>query len=281
MWRKFRKMGLKPALHHYNLLLRTVNECGVGKQGFSPELLQFDTCAISGGREKKRGLTGKGAVDVTFEQQKQIETFRDIDSALAKYERVDDSVGGNSELHLIEESSSNVTCEHVGDDQSYEQTSDNVDHNCSEIVEVENSSEQEVSENKEWWELDIFSDTDTSRSLEKHIPQLPNVLEIDEDFSSLVHVGMMTKSYERFALLGGLDGFLETLRKNNISGDLVTFTQLIKAVPYQMENEIVVAMKVAGVQADTDFYNHLIYRRAKYHKQQAVVRITFYPHYHD
>lgn len=281
MWRKFRKMGLKPAIHHYNLLLRTVNECGVGRQGFSPELLQFDSRAISGGREKNRGLTLKGAVDVTFKQQKQIETFRDIDSALAKYERVEDSPGGNSELHLTKESSSNVTCEHVGNDQSYEQTSDNVNHNCSEIVEVQNISEQEVSENKEWWELDIFSDLDTFRSLEEHIPQLPNVLEIDEDFSSLVHVGMMTKSYERFALLGGLDGFLETLRKNDISGDLVTFTQLIKAVPYQLENEIVVAMKVAGVQPDTDFYNHLIYRRAKYHKQQAVVRNTFYPHCHD
>ena len=266
VWRKFQKIGIKPERLDFNLLLRAVNECGVGETGLSPELLHAaDNMEIQTNKKTRKLLSRL--------QRKQIGEFKQIDSAIAKYECTDEILGTNTkethdntiELAVIEDVGNNDNWTDLVLDSSHSESID------GDVMPINLSND--LSDNKEWWELDIFSETDPPKStgVVEVRPQLPNVLELDEDLSTVVSIDRMKRNDDRFALLGGLDAFLKTLEKNNVTGDIVTFTQLLKSVPKHQENEVIIAMKVAGVKADTDFYNHLIYRRSKFYKDEAFV----------
>lgn len=275
VWRKFRKLGVQPCLRAYNLLLRAVRECGIGDPDLVNRLLDgkiqidrnlgtnerykaLDSSSID--REslsndmprmpKKYKQKEDNAVNERKAERKvrnRVKSFQEIDKLLAKYQ--------------LSEKENEINDPDFEDPQ-------NEDHKSEE------KESKDLQVRKEWWQLDVFENpVGTTAVSELEVASneinLPNILNPDEDFSSVIQVSAVTSKEDRLAFLGGMDGFLKTLEKENIKPDIVTYTQLAQVVPEHLEDELIDEMWINGIKPDTDFYNLLIRKRVMVDKQRA------------
>lgn len=286
VWRKMKKFGIQPSLASYNLLVRTVNECGIGDQKLIDKLLDStegtsqtvkETMYLEAKHIESKTETsaseersvevdpemfvdsGKNLPEPTVSstgnmskfQRKKSETFKEIDALLTKYDL------GESQLNEISERSGNQV--------------DELDLSDDNIVDTV----VPVNENKEWWELDIFKTPVDGLTFAKEeervdVVALPDILDPNEDFSAIVKVGPVKTKEERLALLGGVDGFLSMLLEQKITPDIVTYTQLAQVVPDYLEDRLIEEMWANGVKPDIDFYNQLIAKRARKDREGAL-----------
>ncbi|XP_052262506.1 pentatricopeptide repeat-containing protein 1, mitochondrial-like isoform X2 [Dreissena polymorpha] len=260
VWRKMLKMGVKPTIRSYNMLLRAVNECGIGEaktflNGLSGESLP--------GVEHSNSLQRKGGKNLLWLPRNQEKEFQGIDAVLEKYEVPQVSGVGNVE-NAIDVEERLATGELSDDENGF--------HSREPLVEpfdldVQETSSTDLLENKEWWELDIFPVKSSlpsefiSQSSHGMFANLPNILNpSDSDPIPDLDYRLVKGPRERFALLGGVAGILNTLQKDGNSPNTTTFSLMSKAIPLNnnQENDLIAAMQLADVQPDTDFFNHLM-----------------------
>ena len=93
---------------------------------------------------------------------------------------------------------------------------------------------------------------------------LPNLLAVRPHMGSMLSLSEIQKPHERFLLMGGLTGFLDTMKKNNITPDIQMFTLMLEVVPPTIaaEKQILSFIRKIGLKADIDFFNILIKKRS-------------------
>lgn len=112
------------------------------------------------------------------------------------------------------------------------------------------------------------NDNTTSNSLQiqsdAESMELPDLLAPKPHLGSMVSLAEVTKPHERFLLLGGLHGFLQSMKSKNITPDIQTFTTMLEVIPptRAAEKQILMYIRKIGLKADIDFFNILIKKRA-------------------
>lgn len=107
-----------------------------------------------------------------------------------------------------------------------------------------------------------ISSQDSSLKTNSHV-QLPNVLNINENFSDILAVSTITTPQDRFAMVGGMKGFFKDMEKYGVKPDIQTFDQMLSVVHPEEELELLTIMDTMGVQADSDFYANLMLKKCK------------------
>ncbi|XP_054732525.1 pentatricopeptide repeat-containing protein 1, mitochondrial [Anastrepha obliqua] len=94
--------------------------------------------------------------------------------------------------------------------------------------------------------------------------EMPNLLAPQPHLGSLVSLAEVTCPHERFLLLGGLTGFLNLMKVNQVTPDIETFTTLLEVIPptYAAEKQLLSFVRKIGLKADVDFFNILIKKRS-------------------
>lgn len=94
---------------------------------------------------------------------------------------------------------------------------------------------------------------------------LPNLLDINSDFSNVQSLAVIGKPSDRLALLGGADGFLGSMTANDVKPDVKCLSLLAEILPgkKQEENQLLQYVKEHKVKVDIDFYNVFIRRRTR------------------
>lgn len=294
VWRKFNRMGIKPSVRDYNLLLRCVRECGIGDKNSLNNILGLGdrntylianntlmphatVCDMYVESKQENGdmlsgilLASKCKNDdvLDFDKSTDKPTYKlshvkqmamntQIDELISKFEDVHDAVASSSEVKDDSDSCENWAV-HV------------------EGAEVPISSEKGIvamPDTKKWWEMDIFQVTSKKHgSVVENInpASIPNILDPDKELSPAIHLDDIKTESDRFALLGGLNQFLRNLEKENIKPDIKTYTQLISVVPSYCEDRLLDEMEMAGCKADITFYNHLIMKRFKTNRARDI-----------
>lgn len=256
-------MRIQPSLKSYNLLLRAVRECGIGDPKLVNKLL-----GEAGGRENVHtestesirllepvGQQKEISYDLITEtdqmireqnQRKKTDSFKEIDEVLSKYVS---TVEETDTIDLTEE-------EHAGNEKL------------------------DIHENKDWWELDIFETSVKDLVLKNselervdvEEANLPDILDPNENFTSVIQIEAVKNEMDRLALLGGMKGFLQTLKQRKIKPNIVTYTQLSQVVPDHLVDRVLDEMWAANLLPDIDFYTQLIRRKVRYDKEGAWVR---------
>lgn len=260
-------MRIQPTLKSYNLLLRAVKECGIG----DPKLVNKLLGEVGGVQENVHkestesirllepvGQQKESSYDLTIEtdqmiieqnQRKKTAAFKEIDEVLSKYVSTGEEM---DTIDLTEE-------EHAGNEKL------------------------DMHENKDWWELDIFETSVKDLALRNSEQErvdveeanLPDILDPNENFTSVIQIEAVKNESDRLALLGGMKGFLQTLKQRKIKPNIITYTQLSQVVPDHLVDRVLDAMWVAGLPPDIDFYTQLIRRKVRYDKEGAWVSCTY------
>lgn len=275
VWRKFRQLGVQPSLKAYNLLLRAVRDCGIGdpkivnrllvQEGRNDRRLKYNDShkALEAGSNTVKSFNenmpnlledGKQHKDHTrydnIADGKNVTSFQEIDELLEKYQ-LNEEENNTGQVELP-----------------------------TEVSKTAGNESRDLQIRKEWWELDVFENSDRAVTLKDaegkfndiNEINLPNILDPSENFSSVIHVDAVTTKEDRLALLGGMTGFLRFLEEENIKPDIVTYTQLAQVVPRHLEDILIDEMWANGLKPDVDFYNLLMRKRTKYDKSGVWVR---------
>lgn len=93
--------------------------------------------------------------------------------------------------------------------------------------------------------------------------ELPNLLARLPHLGSLVALGEIRTAEERFAVIGGLHGFLKEMDIAKEIPNVKTFSQILDVIPqtYEAEKDVLKLMRNYGVRTDVDFFNLLMKRR--------------------
>lgn len=93
---------------------------------------------------------------------------------------------------------------------------------------------------------------------------MPNLLAAEPTLGSLIRLSEVQEPHERFILLGGLSGFLEEMKKRNITPSIEMFTALLEVIPptKTAEKQLLSYVRRIGLKADIDFFNILIKQRS-------------------
>ncbi|ALC43076.1 CG4611, partial [Drosophila busckii] len=94
--------------------------------------------------------------------------------------------------------------------------------------------------------------------------ELPNLLLPSPKLGSLVSLAEVHRPHERFLLLGGLTGYLELMKRHNITPDIQCFTTMLEVIPptNAAEKQLLSFVRRIGLKADIDFFNILIKQRS-------------------
>ncbi|XP_052818580.1 pentatricopeptide repeat-containing protein 1, mitochondrial-like [Mya arenaria] len=320
VWRKMLDMGVRPSLNSFNLLLRTVKECGIGQAAtfveaitgetatFSPSLTEetrtfaptqsngshdFQVSDKSGGvkitninrisgslksMKKERQLMdtklqSNSNTNDNLELRKDCQLqnnvyatseFVEIDSFLDRYDHsLTDDFGvsdHSGEIGLVEADFDEEKC---NDDELEAAIDLDAVQGSSGVSKEMSEMSTAIEENKPWWEFDVFFDGDSTSEVElkEVLPSLPDILD-PRDNSPMPNLNYkrVDGPIERFALLGGINGFLKSLSSHGLKPDLITFSQMVAAIPLKDAGakDMIIALCMSESKADTDFYNHLI-----------------------
>lgn len=99
----------------------------------------------------------------------------------------------------------------------------------------------------------------------KKVPtvKLPNVLKPNEDFSHIISVNNLSSPHDRFAMVGGMMGYLSDMEKYNVIPNVETFDQMLSLISPEEEQTMLDVMKYKGVKPDIDLLTNLMYKRCK------------------
>ena len=285
VWRKFRKLGIKPDLKSYNLLLHAVDVCGIGDPLLVNKLLgKSDMQSYPSITEDIKAIEAKRADDEDDEEMGRLaekislkknsehaQTVKQIDGLLEKYNQAFES-----SQDII-----NADNDRDENDKVTEKTQKTeCDSEDNKVIDVKIENESMV--HKEWWQQDIFENIDTAlenttamTEINEDQVNLPNILDPNENFSSIIHVKQIKKPQDRLALIGGVDGILKSLKVDNVKPDMKFYTGLAQSAPHHLGDRVIDIMWAKGMKPDITFYNVLLGKRALQDKQSAWVRIVY------
>lgn len=105
----------------------------------------------------------------------------------------------------------------------------------------------------------------------ENVDSTPNFLSLQPHLGSLVSISEIKLPEDRLLLLGGQAGFLEEMKKANVTPDIKTFTSLLEVIPPTLaaEKHIISTIRKIGLKADIDFFNVLIKKRSMRYDYQA------------
>jgi pentatricopeptide repeat domain-containing protein 1 len=59
---------------------------------------------------------------------------------------------------------------------------------------------------------------------------LPNILNPNEDFSHVISISNVSTPQDRFAMVGGMTGFLSDMKRNGVQCNVKTFDQMLSLI---------------------------------------------------
>ncbi|KAL4715875.1 hypothetical protein ACJJTC_014607 [Scirpophaga incertulas] len=90
----------------------------------------------------------------------------------------------------------------------------------------------------------------------------PNLLSKEIHIDEVLALKEVHTVHDKFAVIGGYDGFLKEMELYNVKPDIKTFTQMLPLLSdTEKENNILGIMKLLDIKPDIDFYNILIKNR--------------------
>ena len=255
-----RQKKVSPQIHQYNLLLRAVRDCGIGSIEFAQQLIR-----------KKPAIDAPHREVITAINAPREDTSIDI----SKHDGY--KVLGGDEEHIRE----TLTIKMVDAQDESDDVADK---------EMGNDKDKE---HKYWWQYDnkVKPETQPSpkpasgQSTKEQVPSvlsansidreqplsgvsildmaIPNILNPRGRFQSVMSLNDLDTPTKRLALIGGMPGFLSHMRKDGVTPDIRTFTQLLDAIPScrDAESDLLAVMSVHEVKPDVDFFNLLIRKR--------------------
>ncbi|GCC36117.1 hypothetical protein chiPu_0014609 [Chiloscyllium punctatum] len=248
IWREMLKLGVKPDVKSYNLLLRATRDCGLGDPAVASRLLLADDGEVWQLKQHRR-----------VKGQKEARSSKNTTTMV---------VGLLEEQLLGQASDQPSTCR-VSEPEA-EQSGETL----PKLMEAQNllsnnGQEKElVSQGVPILELvprsQIFAvDSDSSKLPET--AHLPNLLDVQVNKKNLISLGTVATPPDRLALIGCLNGFLNKMKEDSAPPDIKTFTLLAEVVEpnSQSESSLVAFMEEYGVKPDVSFYNTLIRKKSK------------------
>lgn len=220
----------------YNLMLRVIKECEVGDPVLAQQLLLPINPAATMKLFKKENATRK-----------------------------DDSTGKQIDVNKVDEISL-LPLDSKSLPASSSLDSPSIASSSTDVISVTASStnrQQEIGGN----DLDS-SNTDRSIPVNEDFSDvsvvnsyLPNILNPNEDFSHVVSISNVSTPQDRFAMVGGMTGFLTDMKRNGVQCDVKTFDQMLSLISPDCENQLLEIMENEGVKPDIDLLTHLAYKR--------------------
>jgi hypothetical protein len=108
----------------------------------------------------------------------------------------------------------------------------------------------------------------SSNKLEKSrnegsLPRIPDILSPNPDIHNLIGIESVARASDRLSLLGGVQGLLSRMRRDDVKPDIKTFSMLVDCIESNVESEerLLVEMRKSGVDMDTPFCNLLMRKR--------------------
>ena len=260
VWRRMRQKKVSPQIHQYNLLLRAVRDCGIGSIEFAQELIRKKPAIDAPHREVIAAVSA---------------SHEDTSINISKHDGY--KVLGEDEKHIRD----TVTIKMVDAQDESDEVAD------------EDKGKEKDKEHKYWWQYDSKVKPVTqpspkpasgqltkeqipavlsANSLDREQPlsgmsildmAIPNILNPRGRFQSIMSLNDLDTPTKRLALIGGMPGFLSHMRKDDVTPDIRTFTQLLEAIPSSRdaETDLLAVMSVHEVKPDVDFFNLLIRKR--------------------
>lgn len=239
---------VQPDLKLYNLMLRVIRDCGVGDQNLAKEMLTSINPATT------LKFFKKGSPDVGRRDKQSLRLGTGNQIIKEPESGVDNQVKQSSEYDL----ESPHVRKYVDQQPTVEEpissyTSDVVNDSSHTGHLFDTHHEHDVAVVPEEW----------SKQTDDDQVKLPNVLNINENFSDILSVDTIASPQDRFAMVGGMKGFLNDMEKNGVKPDIQTFDQMLPLVNPDDELELLAIMDSRGIKADVDFYANLMMKRCR------------------
>lgn len=235
IWRWLLIKRTKPNIEMYNLMLRVIKECEVGDPVLAQQLLLPINPAATmklfkketatredDSRRKPIGVNKVGEIYLSQSDSKSLPASSSLDSP---------SIASSSTDVISVTASSTNRQQEIGS-INLDSSNSNTDRSIlvKEDVSIENSC-------------------------------LPNILNPNEDFSHVVSISNVSTPQDRFAMVGGMTGFLSDMKRNGVQCNVKTFDQMLSLISPDCENQLLEIMEIEGVKPDIDLLTNLAYKR--------------------
>lgn len=224
VWRKMISKKLHPDIYSYNLLLRAVRDCGVGPEEVSCNLLHH---------------WSRGGVHLFSDKKK---TFSHEDVLTLPYvthentKLLPDPVFRADRNGFVQKNTTSAVRE------------SKVEH---EVSSVDNDAGEYVAQTA-GKPSNLISHAVLSLLSPRPVTG-PKFIDLEK----------MRSPANRLFLIGGVEGFLELMRKDKVAPDIKTFTMLLRIIPNSTvcENQLLELIESHQLKPDIDFFNILIKKR--------------------
>lgn len=94
---------------------------------------------------------------------------------------------------------------------------------------------------------------------------VPNLLDLHLNTDSVVSLTNVANPYDRFALIGDLEGFIQKMKENNVRPSIKTFTLMAEVMKPDQQSQatLVDLMDSFKIKPDLTFFNTLILKRSE------------------
>ncbi|KAM5152412.1 pentatricopeptide repeat-containing protein 1, mitochondrial [Mantella aurantiaca] len=94
---------------------------------------------------------------------------------------------------------------------------------------------------------------------------MPNLLDLHLNTDSVVSLTNVSTPYDRFALIGDLEGILQKMKEDNVCPSLKTFTLIAEVMKPDLQSEatLLALMDSLKIKPDLTFFNTLILKRSE------------------
>ncbi|XP_044736845.1 pentatricopeptide repeat-containing protein 1, mitochondrial [Chrysoperla carnea] len=287
VWRKMLQKNIQPNIYSFNLMLRSVRDCGLGNQDEankiilnmiensetikledSNKFLLSDTQSITlSSNRKLQSDPNLENVKINEPLQRIFNPGIQSDKQVIVEELMENQNFDKSD-QLLESNNSSQINQDLLDNSENEKIDGSLDKilNKQEIVEnlLENQnldkSDQLIDNNYKSLESNKSSQTCITDIKENR----PNLLAKQPSLGNIIALNEVKKPEDRLLLLGGANGFLMEMQTYGIQPDIRTFTQLLNCIPptKSAEKQLMATMKIMKIKPDVDFYNMLIKKRS-------------------
>lgn len=118
--------------------------------------------------------------------------------------------------------------------------------------------------------LEVGNSSDTAGELqienssEEFQDPTPNLIALRPHLGSLVSLSEVKRPEDKFLLLGGFSGFLETMKSFDVKPDLKSYTEMVEVIPSTTvaEKRLIAQLKRHEIKCDVDFFNVLMKKRS-------------------
>ncbi|XP_048449227.1 pentatricopeptide repeat-containing protein 1, mitochondrial isoform X1 [Rhincodon typus] len=251
IWREMLKLGVKPDVKSYNLLLRATRDCGLGDPAVASRLLLADEGEVWQLNQRGRFRRVKG--------RKEARSSKNTTTLV---------------VGLLEEQLFGLASDQPASYRVSEPKAELSDETLPKLMETQNllsGDGQEkalVSQGVHSVELvprNQILPIDSDSSELPETAHLPNLLDVQVDKKNIVSLGTVATPPDRLALIGYLSGILNKMKEDSVSPDIKTFTLLAEVVEpnSQSESSLLALMEEQGVRPDISFFNTFIRKKSK------------------